>query len=512
MPNRHNPHTHQRRCLPALFRATVALGALGPVAVQAADHVVIMTISAYPSAPLAGVVYDSRNALQLAEHLGYDTRNPTILKDQQLTAPGLRAALAQLAARVQMNDRVFFYYSGHGTSSRVGNQCVSALVAHDETFIPTDELKTYFDQLKGKVQDAFIVMDACFSGGHQALAQAGARSSGNTGTAPASPTAKAWRPAASDVCDQPTNMAKAWQLPAPAVRGLGRMPENNFSFVAAASERQVALDDPTRGGLATISLLRCAADGVPAPGLATPSLWAACAQQRVNTEVPTLNARYGSRWAAHTLEVAGNTERPLTTLKTRPSPPTNATNANSANAASQAAQATAALRQLASSGSNGNWAFRVTPSASTIRLSDAFAQRVVRFPYTSSQPGYGYVLYVGTDGKDMKQLFPEPGENNFLPAQGEFPPLSIDPPAGDNTYVFLVSQTPQNFSYIFQAPSGQASAQATALQCELSSQRNSGRVAWGNACDTHRNSGRVQPPSAAGLQGYAAQLLVVSGR
>lgn len=404
----------------AIVAACSCLAAAGSLA---ADHVVIMAISTYRSAPLAGVAHDTSNALKLAEKLGYDTRNPTIYKDRQLNAQGMRAALAQLAERVQVNDRLFFYYSGHGTSNLEGNQCVSSLVAHDETFINTDELKTYFDQMKGKVQDAFIVMDACFSGGHRELAVPAARSSSVGNTAAQGLAAKAWLPKANEVCDQPTNVSKAWQVPPSSARGLGRIPENNFTFVAAASERQVALDEPTRGGLATVSLLQCATDGVPAAGLATAAQLAACAQKLVNDKVPEINARHGSRWSAHTLEVAGNKNRPLESLKTRPDTPLLAN-------PSRAEQVSAALRQIATSGTNGNWAFQVNPSTSTMRLSEPDQRRVVRFPYTSSQNGYGYVLYVGTDGKDMKQLFPEPGENNFLSAQGEFPALSIDPPAG----------------------------------------------------------------------------------
>lgn len=504
--NQHLSNTHLRRTMLGTLLAMSSVWASAPA--QAADHVVIMTISTYASAPLAGVVHDTRNALQLAEKLGYDTRNATILKDQELNAQGMRAALAQLAGRLQVNDRLFFYYSGHGTSSLVGNQCVSSLVAHDEAFIPTAEIKTYFDQMKGKVQDAFIVMDACFSGGHRELVNAATRSSGAVShSATKGVAAKAWLPKTGEVCDQPTNTSKAWQVPPVSARGLGHLTENNFTFMAAASERQVALDDAARGGLATVSLLQCATDGIPTNGLATPAQLAACAQKLVDVQVPQLNARYGGRWTSHTLEVAGNTHRPLDSIKTRPP-------AQPTGSSSRAEQVTAALRQIATSGTNGNWAFHVTPTATTVRLAEPDQRRVVRFPYVSSQAGYGYVLYVGTDGKDMKQLFPEPGENNFLPAKGDFPALSIDPPAGNNTYLFVISQTPRDFDGIFKVGgTGSGIEDTTAVQCELT-KRNSNRVKVGNPCDETRNSGRVRPEPVTGgmLEGYAAQMIVVSGK
>ena len=161
-----------------LAALVLGVGAAMVMPARAADHVVIMAISNYASAPLEGVRHDPQNALQLAERLGYVTTGATILKDNQLTSQGMRDAFRQLAERVKSNDRLFFYYSGHGASSLVGGQCSSSLVTQDEKFIETAELKAYLDQMKGKVQDALIIMDACFSGGLRDLAMAnGSRSS-----------------------------------------------------------------------------------------------------------------------------------------------------------------------------------------------------------------------------------------------------------------------------------------------------------------------------------------------
>ena len=134
------------------------------------------------------------------------------------------------------------------------------------------------------------------------------------------------------------------------------------------------------------------------------------------------------------------------------------------------------------------------------------------FPYSSSQPGFGYVLYVGTDGQDMKQLFPEPGENNFMPASGEFPALRIDGPPGNNTYLFVMSQVPRDFDSVFsQASGGAPNTSTTAIQCELG-RRNSVRVNTGGPCEKSRNSIRVKPAQGSGaIEGYAAQLYVVNG-
>lgn len=486
----------------------VGIGAAMAMPARAADHVVIMAISNYASAPLAGVRHDPQNALQLAEKLGYVTTGATILKDNQLTAQGMREAFRQLAERVKSNDRLFFYYSGHGASSLIGGQCSSSLVTQDEKFIDTAELKAYLDQMKGKVQDALIIMDACFSGGLKdvALASSSRSTQGGSAAPIGGLSGKSWTPNAGEKCHEPVNFTKAWQAPPSGARGLNRLPEHNFTFISAASERQVALDDRDRGGLATVSLLQCARDGVPTNGLATAEQLAACAQKLVTEAVPKLNAQHGTRWTPHTIEVAGNKDRPMVDVRTSPGP------AQSVSGGSRPEQVVSALRQIAKDGSNGNWAFSVQPSIASVRLAEPEQKRVVTFPYSSSQPGFGYVLYVGTDGQDMKQLFPEPGENNFMPASGEFPALRIDGPPGNNTYLFVMSQVPRDFDSVFsQASNGAPNTNTTAIQCELG-RRNSVRVNNGGPCEKSRNSIRVKPAQSVGpIEGYAAQMLNVSG-
>jgi hypothetical protein len=498
------------RCIARLM---MSFGAVMAMSAVAADHVVIMAISNYASAPLAGVRHDPQNALQMAEKLGYVTSGATILKDNQLTAKGMRDAFRHLAEQVKSNDRLFFYYSGHGASSLIDGQCSSSLVTQDEKFIDTAELKAALDQMKGKVQDALIIMDACFSGGLKDLALAGgSRSAQGAAVLANGLTGKSWTPKADEKCHEPVNFAKTWPTPQAGARGLTRVPENNFTFISAASERQVALDDQERGGLATISLLQCARDGVPTSGLATAEQLAACAQKLVSEAVPELNARHGTRWTPHTIQVAGNKDRPMVDVRTSPTP--ESAQSLTAPEVKRSEKVVAALRQIAKDGSNGNWAFSVQPSSVSVRLSETEQKRVVTFPYTSSQAGYGYVLYVGTDGQDMKQLFPEPGENNFMAASGEFPALRIDGPPGNNTYLFVMSQVPRDFDSVFLQANGGGgpNADTTAIQCELG-RRNAVRVNTGGPCEKSRNAVRVKPTQSSGaIEGYAAQMLTVSAR
>jgi hypothetical protein len=502
-------------CNRVLVGLMVGTGVALVMPVHAADHVVIMAISNYSRAPLEGVRHDTQNALQLAEKLGYETSAAMILKDSQLTAQGMRDGFRQLAERVLSNDRLFFYYSGHGASSLVAGQCTSSLVTQDEKLIDTAELKTHLEQMKGKVQDALIIIDACFSGGlgDISLASSSRASHGKSAGPTRGLRGKSWTPKPDEKCHEPVNFTKAWSQPNANARSLTRLPEHNFTFISSASERQVALDDPDRGGLATVSLLQCARDGVPANGLATAEYLVACAQNLVNDAVPKFNAQDGTRWMAHTLQVTGNKDRPMLDVRTSPTAMPSQVQAPSIRGRSEVV--ISALHQIAKDGSNGNWAFAVQPSSTSILLSEPDQKRVVTFPYASSQPGFGYVLYVGTDGQDMKQLYPEPGENNFLPATGEFPALRIEGPPGDNTYLFVMSQVPRDFSSVFAhtgAGAPTSSAMMTAIQCELG-KRNSVRINPGSPCEKSRNSIRVKPAQVSGrIEGYTAQMLTISAR
>ena len=491
------------------MRSVVSMGMLLTATTAfAADHVLIMAISNYARAPLPGVRHDPQNALQLAERLGYDTAGATVLRDSDLSGQAMRQALQKLSDQVRSNDRLFFYFSGHGSSALVGSQCSSALVAQDEVLIDTNELKAHLDRLKDRLQDAFIIMDACFSGGHRDLVQGGIgrAANGASPTAMNSLASKAWTPSPGEACDQPVNMSKAWPPRAETARGLRRQPEHNFTFISAASEREIALDDKARGGLATTSLLQCAQNGVPSQGVATASELVDCAQAQVAQEVPRLNAQQGTKWTAHTLELAGNKGRPLIDVRTTPAPSQADPHANNAE------KVIALFEQIANDGSDARWRFEVTPTKENVQLNAPEQQRIVRFPYISSQAGYGYVLYVGTDGKDMKQLFPEPGEPNFLPQRGEFPPLRIDGPPGQNTYLFVMSQSPKNFDHVFNNGSAAINSVTTiAVQCELN-KRNSGRIKMEGPCSEQRNASRVRlQNTGAELSNFTAKKLTIKG-
>lgn len=473
----------------------VALAAFATFSANATDHVLTITINDYaPNASvgaLDGVLEDRRNALTIAQRLGLDTRSAIQLQNKQATLLGIRTALDNLERAVSSNDRVFVYYSGHGGTKQVSSICQSSLITYEDEDLLSSEFYERLNRIKNKApQKLFVMIDSCHSG---QFTEQNVRAK-NAGVGPMLRAkmrikSKDGQP----TCNAPVNFVVEGieKLNKSRQAAKGTMNENlsgQMVMLSAARDNEVAWDGP-QGGAATSAALRCLSEpGLQSAennGFISAEALRLCAQTKLDNEQPLATRQH--------LVAHGQATAALVPVQSTD-------------------QVTNALRQIATSGSNGNWAFQVTPTASTVSLAEPDQRRVVRFPYSSSQAGYGYVLYVGTDGKDMKQLFPEPGENNFLPAQGEFPALSIDPPAGANIYLFVMSQTPKDFDGIFQNQ-GNGAGETTAFQCELT-KRNSGRVKVGNECADRRNSGRVLKPmpTSGVLEGYAAQVVVVNGR
>ena len=75
---------------------------------QARDHVLVMSISAYPYVKqVPGAIYDAGNALAIAQHLGYDTANAQAFKEDQLAGDGILRAVKSIASQVTTRNQIF---------------------------------------------------------------------------------------------------------------------------------------------------------------------------------------------------------------------------------------------------------------------------------------------------------------------------------------------------------------------------------------------------------------------
>ncbi len=590
------------RCLLALLGAALLYW---PMLAGARDHVLIMTISNYNGTThLPGAQFDAGHARSIAQRLGFDTSGALVLRDEQLKAAGLRAAIGRLSTDVLQNDRVFVYFSGHGKTEMQGGRWVTGLVAQDSGFVGLVELRAQLESIKQRTREVWVLFDTCHSGGLRDLAVHRSGSDGFSLTTNSSIRDTSWAGVKTMPPDHRVRAAEAVQVQfwlsdfpltqqdtAPDKR-LASMPESNFTFLAAASEREVALDDDTRGGMATVGLLACLESGVPdtdGSGQVSTKEWIQCAQQRVRDDMPAFNSRRGTQHQTQSLQAYGNVERALPQVgrvevpacaapssqadgkkgsagdtapsaspplaAPRPSMPAAATQlppapaapvatapaptvlaspvaappaagaaapsaataavtapclpeavAGSSRQSPLAARTIAAFRQIAA-GSNGNWSAQFSVSTQRVRMGDQ-----VEVKMKSAQGGYLTLLYVGSDGKDIRTLL---SNREVRATDGRVlgRPVIADCDGGcpgNNTLMFVLSSQPLDAGQ-FTADErdgkvGLSEATIARLHCLV----NTGKNANDSLC-RKRNIPEFQLLDDMPVQGYVAQVLTVEG-
>jgi hypothetical protein len=106
----------------------------------------------------------------LLENAGMNPDNSIILVDHEATVENVRAAFADMAARIHENDTFVFFYSGHGgQEQRIGGFVASDADGYDETLalsndtITDDEINELFNMIQASA--SLIILDSCYSGG-----------------------------------------------------------------------------------------------------------------------------------------------------------------------------------------------------------------------------------------------------------------------------------------------------------------------------------------------------------
>src|SRR5581483_1794827 len=89
--------------------------------------------------------------------------------DQNATVTRIDAYIEDdLAPQLQSNDRVLFFFSGHGQTRTVGSQEFGYVVPHEattaaSTWISMDKIKEY-SQVLNNARHQLFILDSCFSG------------------------------------------------------------------------------------------------------------------------------------------------------------------------------------------------------------------------------------------------------------------------------------------------------------------------------------------------------------
>lgn len=281
---------------------SLALGLLSPTRAQAVEgrHALIIGISHYASNvgadTLEGVPYDMKSARQMATAMGVDDKAIIELRDEQATKRNIEAQLAKLSRRVQQGDRVFVYFSGHGTRMATGGGCEEGLLSFDGDMINEQEFAKYTGPMSQRAEKMITMVDSCFSGG--VLATTRALSS------------PAMRPkfiskANQDACStQGSNNLVTRSL----LSELGRfgIKSENFVQIAAAKRDEVSWDEPGRGGIATQAISRCLlgeASDLNRSGAVSLDEVRACAQKIMDQRMAPSRAR---GLLPSTIQVSGN--------------------------------------------------------------------------------------------------------------------------------------------------------------------------------------------------------------
>lgn len=388
----------KRRLLAAGLLAAAVLPA-------AADQALLLTIADYvggvPSLP--GVQRDRESARRIAQALGFAEGTITEARDGALDLEGLQRQFAALVERTQPGERVFVYFSGHGTSRSAGDRCEQALLAQDGRALPASAVARQLGALGAKAGEVVMLVDACFSGGLAAAASL-------RGAGDALRPKFARSEGSADHCEQPANFVPALTR---SLRGAVNL-ERNQVVLAAAREDELAFDHSQHGGLATAAMAECLG------GAVVPSTMAelvACAQGGVERRLPA-----DPRLRTQHVTLGGAGEMRI--------------------AAAAGTPAAASRLQALLAQADPGWGVQLAASAATLRIGrDDLALTV-----TSTRAGYLTLLSAGSDGRTLGLLYP--GQRDTLRQVAAGAPFLVPKrwrargPAGTNRIVAVVSETP----------------------------------------------------------------------
>jgi uncharacterized caspase-like protein len=135
------------------------------------SRALVVGIDRYKKAsPLAHAVNDAKLVKDvLTSRLGFPAGNVTLLVNDEATAQGVRRHYFDFAqSHVDVDDRIFVFYAGHGHTTPGNNGDVGFLIPYDgdvtdfSTLIPWDEFLRGAALIRAK--HLLFVMDACYGG------------------------------------------------------------------------------------------------------------------------------------------------------------------------------------------------------------------------------------------------------------------------------------------------------------------------------------------------------------
>jgi hypothetical protein len=483
--------TRRPRCLLAGVRALVLAWVVGgpvaawaqalpaPAAAAAQRHALIIAIGEYgdPTVPpLRGMGHDVASARRIAEALAVPAANTRLLRDHDATAAAIRFQIRSLGERVAPGDRVFVYYSGHGTrvaqaasasAAAAGpaggpgeTTCTEGLLAADGRVLGNADLAEMLAPLARKADKLMVFYDACYSGGlaTEAAKSRSLRSAGGGGAAGGEIVSpKFVRLGTPTACAEASNVRSrslAVEL------GARQAWPDNVIHVAASRSDEVSFDSSYTGGYATMAWRDCLlgeARDIDGSGAVTMAEIGACAQLRLNRLLAGLPGISGQ-----TLVLAGNVNIVPAATVPAAAPAAAAPGPAPSPGPAVARVAASNAQVLAEVHAQRDAARSVEMRIARPRLvagRDALGLELV-----SARAGHVYIALAHADGRGLTLLYPNALDDNNRIAAGV--PLRLpgpkwavlaQPPAGTETLLALVTDRPRDLNALLLDPDSRAS-------------------------------------------------------
>lgn len=429
---------------------TPAAAASAPSQPRAGRHALIIAIGDYinPAVPpLLGTDYDIDSASQMASAMQVPAQNIRVLRNREATAARIEQEIAELNRRTQPGDRVFFYFSGHGSryfNTAASEQgCVEALLPTDNVPLTNGRIASLLKPIADKADKMFVFYDACHSGGILGKPLAVTRSlAGRRKLTPKfSPAGVA------DMCAKPANI-KTRSLSSEAASA-GALPQN-IVMVSSSRPDEVSFDDEQGGGVATQAWRDCMLHDVKdldQSGAISVNEIADCAQKQMESRfagdkqfgvqhmILGGNAGFVPGWLA-----SGNAahSQPGATL------------------AGAAPPAGAALADILAQSDPRRKVIIGAPSK-VLRI----GKDALELTVTSSHDGHVYIVLLGSDNHSYYMLFPNERDRNNTIQAGQTLKLprpqwriTAQGPAGTDRMLVVVSAAPRELSVLGDNKSG----------------------------------------------------------
>ena len=250
-------------------------------------HALIIGVGQY-SAPniqgLAGVGNDVESAHKMASSMLIPEDNIHYLRNNEASASNIQEEIRNLESRVKPGDRVFIYYSGHGTrwpDPEGSGSCTEGLLASDGQALSNKQMSALISPIAKKTDKLLVFYDACHSGG--IVNQPFKTRSLISNSSVLSP--KFSSAGTDETCSRPSNM-RTRSLTG-ELNKEGVMPEN-VVFIAASRPDEVSFDDSKKGGLATSAWRDCflgEAKDLDQSGAISVEEITSCAQDKVDNSL-----------------------------------------------------------------------------------------------------------------------------------------------------------------------------------------------------------------------------------